>query len=179
MRLFIAINFDPETKKKLLEVQAKLRRLGKGNFSREENLHLTLAFIGEVPEERLKDVKAAMEQVKFPPMELCFHDVGYFMTGRDRPAQLWKVSLKFNRRLEAVNKELIQALREAGFSPDAKSFKPHVTLARELHVDKWDKKELLPEPFSTRADHMSLMLSERVDGKLTYTELYCTGGPAE
>ena len=69
MRLFIAINFDPETKRKLLEVQHRLRELGKGNFSREDNLHLTLAFIGEVPMERLEDVKAAMDQVKFPPVE--------------------------------------------------------------------------------------------------------------
>ena len=174
MRLFIAVNFDTETIEKLLEVQDRLRQLGKGNFSRKENLHLTLAFIGEVPAERLEDVKAAMDQVKFPSMELTFHDVGYFVTGRERPAQLWKISLKYNRKLEAVHNELIRVLKEAGFSPDAKSFKPHVTLARELHVKDWDKKELLPEAFSTKADHMSLMLSERIDGKLTYTELYRT-----
>lgn len=175
MRLFIAINFDQETKEKLLEVQSRLKKLGRGNFSREENLHLTLAFIGEVPEERLEDVKAAMEQVKFPAMELTFHDVGYFVSGREKPSQLWKISLKYSRKLEKVHEELIASLRKAGFSPDAKSFKPHVTLARELHVKDWDKTELLPEPFETAADHMSLMLSERVDGKLTYTELYTAG----
>ena len=178
MRLFIAVNFDTETIENLLKVQDKLRQLGKGNFTRKENLHLTLAFIGEVPMERLEDVKTAMDQVEFPPIELVFHDVGYFMTGRERPAQLWKISLKYNRKLEAVHNELIRALKDAGFSPDAKSFKPHVTLARELHVKEWDKKELLPEAFCTRVDYMSLMLSERVDGKLTYTELYRSGGSA-
>ena len=176
MRLFIAINFDQETKDKLLQVQNRLKKLGRGNFSREENLHLTLAFLGEVPEDQLEDVKAAMDQVKFPPMELTFHDVGYFVSGREKPSQLWKISLKYSRKLEKVHDELIASLRKAGFSPDAKSFKPHVTLARELHVKDWDKTELLPEPFETAADHMSLMLSERVDGKLTYTELYSTTG---
>jgi len=176
MRLFIAINFDQETKDKLLQVQNSLKKLGRGNFSREENLHLTLAFLGEVPEDQLEDVKAAMDQVKFPPMELTFHDVGYFVSGREKPSQLWKISLKYSRKLEKVHDELIASLRKAGFSPDAKSFKPHVTLARELHVKDWDKTELLPEPFETAADHMSLMLSERVDGKLTYTELYRTTG---
>ena len=67
------------------------------------------------------------------------------------------------------NSLLIQAFR-----PDAKSFKPHVTLARELQVDQWDKAELLPEAFVARADHMSLMLSERQEGRLVYTELYQT-----
>ena len=123
-----------------------------------------------------EDVKAAMDQVKFPPMELTFHDVGYFVSGREKPSQLWKISLKYSRKLEKVHDELIASLRKAGFSPDAKSFKPHVTLARELHVKDWDKTELLPEPFETAADHMSLMLSERMDGKLTYTELYRTTG---
>ncbi|MBQ6369723.1 MAG: RNA 2',3'-cyclic phosphodiesterase [Parasporobacterium sp.] len=176
MRLFIAINFDQETKDKLLQVQNRLKKLGRGNFSREENLHLTLAFLGEVLEDQLEDVKAAMDQVKFPPMELTFHDVGYFVSGREKPSQLWKISLKYSRKLEKVHDELIASLRKAGFSPDAKSFKPHVTLARELHVKDWDKTELLPEPFETAADHMSLMLSERMDGKLTYTELYRTTG---
>ena len=176
MRLFIAINFDQETKDKLLQVQSRLKKLGRGNFSREENLHLTLAFLGEVPEDKLEDVKAAMDQVKFPQLELTFHDVGYFVSGREKPSQLWKISLKYSRKLEKVHDELISSLRKAGFSPDAKSFKPHVTLARELHVKEWDKTELLPEPFETAADHMSLMLSERVDGKLTYTELYSTTG---
>ena len=176
MRLFIAINFDQETKDKLLQVQNRLKKLGRGNFSREENLHLTLAFLGEVPEDRLEDVKAAMDQVKFPQLELTFHDVGYFVSGREKPSQLWKISLKYSRKLEKVHDELIASLRKAGFSPDAKSFKPRVTLARELHVKDWDKTELLPEPFETAADHMSLMLSERMDGKLTYTELYRTTG---
>ena len=176
MRLFIAINFDQETKDKLLQVQSRLKKLGRGNFSREENLHLTLAFLGEVPEDKLEDVKVAMDQVKFPQLELTFHDVGYFVSGREKPSQLWKISLKYSRKLEKVHDELIASLRKAGFSPDAKSFKPHVTLARELHVRDWDKTELLPEPFETAADHMSLMLSERVDGKLTYTELYSTTG---
>ena len=176
MRLFIAINFDQDTKDKLLQVQNRLKKLGRGNFSRVENLHLTLAFLGEVPEDQLEDVKAAMDQVKFPPMELTFHDVGYFVSGREKPSQLWKISLKYSRKLEKVHDELIASLRKAGFSPDAKSFKPHVTLARELHVKDWDKTELLPEPFETAADHMSLMLSERMDGKLTYTELYRTTG---
>jgi 2'-5' RNA ligase len=46
LRLFIAINFDGETLGNLLALQKKLAELGRGNFSRVENLHLTLGVSG-------------------------------------------------------------------------------------------------------------------------------------
>ena len=52
MRLFIAINFDEETKQSIIAVQRRLREWGRGNFSHPENLHLTLAFLGETAPER-------------------------------------------------------------------------------------------------------------------------------
>lgn len=48
MRLFIAIQLDPQMKEELTDLQLYMKRLGvRGNYSHEENLHLTLAFIGE------------------------------------------------------------------------------------------------------------------------------------
>ncbi len=48
MRLFIAINFDDNTVNSLISLQEKLKASGaQGRFTRSENLHLTLAFIGE------------------------------------------------------------------------------------------------------------------------------------
>ncbi|NLF28538.1 MAG: hypothetical protein GX592_11635 [Clostridiales bacterium] len=45
MRLFVAINFDSITIENIAAVQGRLKALGRGNFSRPENLHLTLAFL--------------------------------------------------------------------------------------------------------------------------------------
>ena len=47
MRLFVAIRPSPAVRDVLLDVEAALRRQGRGTFTRPENLHLTLAFLGE------------------------------------------------------------------------------------------------------------------------------------
>ena len=54
MRLFIAVNFSPNTLSGLIEARERLRKmcLGKGSFTQDANLHLTLAFLGEVEAER-------------------------------------------------------------------------------------------------------------------------------
>lgn len=54
MRLFYAINFDDTVKKRLSDIQNALRaRAVRGNFTLPDNLHLTLAFIGEVAQEKV------------------------------------------------------------------------------------------------------------------------------
>jgi 2'-5' RNA ligase len=49
MRLFAAIAAEGAVREALVQAQAELRRLGRGSFPRPEMLHLTLAFLGEVP----------------------------------------------------------------------------------------------------------------------------------
>ena len=62
MRLFIAINFSSEEKSKLFSIIADLKKYTVGgNFTRSENLHLTLVFLGETG--RLADIMSAMDKV--------------------------------------------------------------------------------------------------------------------
>ncbi len=63
MRLFIAINFDNEIKKKFTLAQDRLKQFTKGNFSHTENIHLTLVFLGEVEPERVPPIQQAMQSV--------------------------------------------------------------------------------------------------------------------
>lgn len=168
MRLFIAINFDDSTKGKIIEVQNRLRALGKGRFSVPENLHLTLAFLGEISEDRIGDIKAAMDRVDVPVQTLVFERVGCFR----RDSELWWIGLKKTPALMRLQQELSDALTDAGFRLEKRSFKPHITLAREMHIGQADPKKLLLRAFDTKVNAMSLMLSHRPNGKLTYTELY-------
>ncbi len=168
MRLFIAINFDGDTKRKILDIIERLRKRGKGSFTRPENLHLTLAFLGEVPEEDVGEIKAAMDSVEVRSMRLKFAGIGCFR----RDDELWWTGIKDDPDLMKLQKDLVRALRDRGFSPDDKKFRPHITLARRMHIGRVAREELLPEPFSARADAISLMVSERTGGKLTYTEIY-------
>ena len=66
MRLFIAIRLNPETRDALVSAQSSLRKQGiGGNYTKTENLHLTLAFLGEYPDPAY--VLETMRTVPFSP----------------------------------------------------------------------------------------------------------------
>jgi len=168
MRLFISINFNEEIKEKMLEVQRRLRENGRGRFTPPENLHLTLAFLGEVPEERIPDIKAVMDSLTVPEMTLRFSKIGCFR----RDSELWWIGAEQNKKLSMLQKELINKPKAAGFSPDDKRFRPHITLVREMHIGSVRSEEFIPAPILTDVSAISLMLSHRPGGKLTYDEIY-------
>jgi 2'-5' RNA ligase len=103
MRLFVAINFDRITIGNIAAAQGRLREFGRGNFSRPENLHLTLAFLGEVEPNRVADVKRAMEATPIKPMELLFDRVGCFPRDGD---DIWWIGLSDNPALLELQKAL-------------------------------------------------------------------------
>lgn len=163
MRLFIAIKFPKNVEQALIDTQNDLRAQGvHGNYSRTENLHITLAFLGEVKGDgAVKDIRKAMNSVKAGPMELELSEAGAFR-------ELYWVGVKKNDWLNNYVGNLRQALGENGVWFDKKPFKPHITILREargrgtIHVKS--------EAFT--ATKVSLMKSERINGKLTYTEIY-------
>ena len=95
MRLFIAIQLSGKMKEALLDMQGQLRRLGvRGNYTPPENLHLTLAFIGEYPgPDSIADV---LETIDFRPFELrdvykrqiVFRTTGKLLTHNLSPSNL-------------------------------------------------------------------------------------------
>ena len=77
MRLFIAIQFEEKILDALNDFQDDLKEKGvTGNYTRRENLHITLAFIGEYGNPH--DVLEAMEQVGFGPFDIALDGVGSF-----------------------------------------------------------------------------------------------------
>lgn len=140
------------------------------NFTRRENLHLTLAFLGETPEACLRDIEGAMRAVETVPLELCFDRMGRF---RQRDSELWWIGVRKNRELERMQAELTARLRSAGFPLEERTFHPHLTLAREVRLTRQpDQAALLGGPFAARADSMSLMRSQRLRSRLIYTEIF-------
>lgn len=162
MRLFIAINLDRAAKRSIQMVQSRLKQHGQGNFSRAENLHLTLAFLGELGADKLPDIRAAMEETAVVPMTLSFDHTGCF-------GDLWWLGIGENPELAGLQAELSSRLRDRGFKLDRKKFTPHITLARQLRLgSEPDPRQLLGRPFSTQVSEIQLMESKRVDGRLIY-----------
>jgi len=171
MRLFIAVNFSEDIKTNLYTTAMRLKdRARYGNFSRRENLHLTLVFIGETG--KLSDVKAAMDKVAFSPFEIEMSRLGRFKrSGGD----IYWVGVEKSDELSRIAGELSDNLRAAGFKIESREFKPHLTLAREVVMeDDFDMRDFSRsiKPMNFKVSRISLMKSERIAGKLTYSEVY-------
>ena len=170
MRLFIAINFNNDTRARLLSLRDDLREQSeRGNFSHPENLHLTLAFLGECEQRdaalngRLRRV---MESVTFEPFEVTIDRVGRFK--RDG-GDVWWAGGQESKPLLKLQRDLSDKLVTAGFTLENRKYSPHITLGREVitNVKPWPI-----EPFGETIRQIELMKSERIQGKLTYTAIY-------
>ena len=148
----------------LTEYQKEFRKIGViGNYTREENLHLTLAFVGEYgnPDEVLD----ALEQVEFEPFEIRLDGVGNF-------GDLLWAGVTGEEKLAAVARRLRHELAEAGIPFDKKKFRPHVTLIRKVSYrtgQKLPKEPLRAEAMTVK--RISLMKSERGKNGMVYTEI--------
>ena len=164
MRLFVAVELDESMKKALRAIQNSWRRRGvEGNYTPVENLHLTLAFIGEWPD--TDAVLEALSGLRFAPIELKLDGVGAF-------GDLWWAGLAENAALETLVRRLRRALADAGVPFDRKSFRPHVTLLRRADCRGKEPPFDLPLPQARMcAEHISLMLSTRGRSGMIYTAL--------
>ena len=194
MRLFISIQLNDEMKHALRRIQHAMQSQGvQGNFTREENLHLTLAFIGEYPDPM--DVLDVMEQIEFEPFDIRLDGVGSF-------GSLWWAGIDSvgedeleggteqgdGDALRNLAKHLRRGLADAGIPFDRKKFSPHITLVRkpqmrnghgERNTNGHSGRNLaIPEavledlPLAEMlVEHVSLMRSERGKHGMIYTEL--------
>ena len=160
MRLFIAINLSSAMKGSLIRMQDALYDRGvRGNYTSEENLHLTLAFIGEYPD--AEPVLDALSSVTFRPFELRLEGMGRF-------GDLWWAGMRDSAGLTAVVRRIRRALAENNIPFDKKRFSPHITLIRKA---SGEMPGTAPEPVSMTVNSISLMRSDRGRHGMIYTEL--------
>lgn len=130
MRLFFALWPSASERQALLQaVQAPLQAV-RGRAVPHEKLHVTLAFLGEVPPARLPSLLELAAGLASPAFELVFDRLEHWRRAR--------VLAAVASALPPAASQLADALRErlvaAGFRPDLKPFRAHVTLAREVEA---------------------------------------------
>ena len=163
MRLFIAIPLDADMCRAVQSVQAEFRRSGvRGNYTRPENLHLTLAFIGEYPDPDA--VLEAMAAVPPRPFRLRLEGVGAF-------GDLWWIGLEQSAGLEAYVRALRRALAGAGIPFDRKRFSPHITLVRRAECGPKGMPGVAVPRAQMDAPRVVLMRSDRGRDGMIYTEI--------
>lgn len=175
LRLFISINCDEKTKERLIAVQEKIKAQSeKGNFSRPENLHLTLVFLGETPEDRVPLISESINEALSscpPSFTLAFTKTGFF---RHSNKNLWLIGAMPNEPslsiLYDIRTRITNGLSLKNINFDSRQFNPHITLGREI---KHSNPIIIPEQkIVYPVNRISLMKSERISGVLTYSEMY-------
>ena len=164
MRLFVAIRFNEGILDALEELQADLLQGGlRGNYTKAENLHLTLAFIGEYGD--VEAVRDALGDVEFSPFEISLQGIGRF-------GDLYWAGIRECDELEKLVKRIRRALADAGIPFDRKKFNPHITLVRKaVYRGQGPLPEVALPDVSMQADHFLLMNSERGKNGMVYSEI--------
>lgn len=125
-RLFFAL-WPEAGQQQALGVAARAVREGvTGRPVPEENLHVTLAFLGSVSETRCAGVEAAAATIATDPFDLRLDRAGCWR----RTGILWLGASSTPPALERLVSDLWSALEPHGFWPDHRDFRPHVTIAR-------------------------------------------------
>ena len=130
IRCFIALELPREAINYIEEVQSiiKKKNLFYGKFTDPENLHLTLKFLGEIPETQVKVVQEKLRKIKFSSFEAHLDELGFFsehafrivwmkLTGKP----VWDLQLE----IDNLTKDI---------SPKEERFMSHITIARIKQV---------------------------------------------
>lgn len=125
IRLFVGLEIPEELRRRMASLA---RGVDIARWVPEENIHITLRFIGEVPGDQAEDLAAALETVRAAPFPLTLSGAGHFES-RGRVRALW-LGVDRNGDLNALYDKVESALVRAGQPPESRKFKPHVTLAR-------------------------------------------------
>lgn len=172
VRTFAAVEVpDPQR----AELLALAEPIAGARWRQAEQLHLTLRFFGELEEEQVAEVGAALEALRAAPFELALGGVGVF-PALHAPRVLW-VGVRDPAGLAALQGDVARRLEEHGFAREPRPFRPHATLARTTaDVDRGAVVEWLArharfeaEPYVVR--DVVLLASELDPGGSRYTEL--------
>jgi len=200
MRLFVAIDFSDDIKDRLSEAIEEIRgSASRGTFSRRENLHLTLVFLGEVRPNDVIAITKALGRIDGESFEMHIGGLGRFA----RPGgDICWAGVELCRELKVLQHKISDEIAGAGFEFDRRAYHPHLTLGRQVVlkdsairgvaaagqsaagqtavnrdvlVAKWyedpQNQGIIPD-MSMYVEKVSLMQSERIGGQMVYTKIF-------
>jgi 2'-5' RNA ligase len=125
MRLFVAIPLPDEVRSRL---GALCFGLPGARWVAPENMHLTLRFVGEADAGAARDVDENLRDIRAPAFEMAINEIGFFDRGREVHT-LW-AGVARSEALQFLRDKVESAVVRAGFEPEPRKFKAHVTIAR-------------------------------------------------
>ncbi len=129
MRLFIAVEIKQIPT--ILSLIENIKQTGADiKLVEPENIHLTLAFLGEIEDSKLAKIEDSMNSVKFPKFDIVLRGIGAFPS-ISRPRVVWVGIEKGFNYMKDIRTQLVNNLKSKGIRPeDDKEFVPHITIGR-------------------------------------------------
>lgn len=175
MRTFIAIELSPDVREYLSEIQTETQKhCRRGNYTPQDNFHITLHFLGEINPSDVEYVKEAMFEAaqRNKVFDVKLGQLGFF--GRGERGILW-AGLEKNDSLQRLFFGLQKSLERQGFAREKKGLSPHITLGREVEPQRSFldvQKTVVMDPKSFKVEKITLMESVRKGPRLVYKPLY-------
>jgi len=174
MRVFIGIEFDEPIKQYLKDVQDVVKTTTiSGEFTLYSNFHLTLKYIGQINNNEFDELCDCIDDVSkdISPFYVKINDIGVFHK-KNSSIVFVGVQDPFNS-LKRLYTKLEQTIIEAGFDPDERKYRPHITLGKKVVFRSGNFTNELPYYHNDiRCTKITLFESHRVNGVLTYTPIY-------
>lgn len=181
-RCFLALELSEEVRLNAIRLQALLRQTGADlSCPHPDRLHLTLLFLGDLPDERLEALTAAVDRVvsPLPPFAIRWAGVGFFGPPR-RPRVVWAGVDPPSDSLIFLQKALQSSVKELRFTFEDRPYVPHLTLGRiRSGRGLGDLTRLVDslrgEPLGlNRVERVSVMCSQSNKAAAPYTVLHQT-----
>jgi len=132
MRLFIAIELSAQIREALGQAQSHLKYAGADvKWVEKDNIHLTLKFLGEVPEEKLERIKNSLDEIgkSSKPFEISIKDIGAF-PNTSSPRVIWVGLDKGTAESNTLAGNIDEAMSKLGFQKESRPFTAHLTIGR-------------------------------------------------
>jgi 2'-5' RNA ligase len=179
-RLFVALELPEKIRARLIEHIARLRRMvpdARASWSRADNLHLTLKFLGDIPVKNVERLSVAASSAanKVEPFEFVIEGCGTF-PAKGQPRILWVGIGDESGQLSVLHQALEEECAKAGFPREQLPFHPHLTIGRVRQAQ--GSRELAArhsevgfESETARASELVLIRSELRSGGSRHTAI--------
>jgi RNA 2',3'-cyclic 3'-phosphodiesterase len=131
MRTFVAVFPPLEVRREALSWAKRRSSDDRVRWTRPENVHLTLKFLGDVEAEAFGSIRAALGEVcaQHAPFDAALAELGAFPSAR-RAKTLWIGAGEGSDRLRSLAADVDDALASLGFEREKRPYVPHLTLGR-------------------------------------------------
>ena len=167
MRYFLAVNFSSEFKIQLLnQIHILQQTHPKLKWIREDNIHITIKFFGEIEKEKLDCISESLEFLQCSKFKLSTNSLIGAFPKLSNPRVIWVgISDEARKKLVAIYDQVEEISDKCGFPKEKRKFSPHLTIARvpkylQIKSDFWSScKNVSKKEISNLVDSIQLMQS--------------------